>query len=83
LLESHGALPQAVVATAHALLLETAPERLDKLRIARLLVTDTVPIPSNALPTLEVCSLAALLSDAIGRLHREEPLDDLGRLERL
>jgi len=30
---------------------------------------------------LEVCSLAALLSDAIGRLHREEPLDDLGRLE--
>jgi ribose-phosphate pyrophosphokinase len=44
-------------------------------------VTDTVPIPSNALPTLEVCSVAALLSDAIGRLHREEPLDDLGRLE--
>ncbi len=81
LLEAQGALPQAVVAATHALLLEAAVERLDQLGLARLLVTDTVPIPSNALPTLEVCSVAALLSDAIGRLHREEPLDDLGRFE--
>jgi hypothetical protein len=38
-------------------------------------------LPSNALPTLEVCSVAALLSDAIGCLHREEPFDDLARFE--
>jgi len=81
LLESHGTLPQMVVAATHALLLEAAPERLDQLPLARLLVTDTVAIPSNALPNLEVCSVAALLSDAIGRLHREEPLDDLARFE--
>jgi len=81
LLESHGALPQAVVAATHALLLEAAPERLDQLGLGRLLVTDTVPIPSNAPPTLEVCSVATILSDAIGRLHREEPLDDLARFE--
>ena len=81
LLESHGALPQTVVAATHALLLEAAPERLDQLGLARLLVTDTVPIPSNALPPLEVCSVATLLSDAIGRLYREEPLDDLARFE--
>jgi ribose-phosphate pyrophosphokinase len=80
LLESHGALAQTVVAATHALLLEAAPGRLDQLRLARLLVTDTVP-PSNDLPILEVCSVAALLSDAIGRLHREEPLDDLARFE--
>jgi ribose-phosphate pyrophosphokinase len=81
LLESHGALPQAVVAATHGLLLEAARERLDSLRLARLLVTDTVPIPSNALPTSEVCSVAALLSGAIGCLHREEPIDDLARFE--
>ena len=81
LLESHGAQPQTVVAATHALLLEAAPERLDQLRLARLLVTDTVAFPSNAPSTLEVCSVAAMLSDAIGRLHREEPLDDLARFE--
>lgn len=81
LLESHGALPQVVVAATHALLLGAAPERLDQLRLARLLVTDAVPILSNSLPTLEVCSVAALLSDAIGRLHREEALDDLALFE--
>jgi ribose-phosphate pyrophosphokinase len=81
LLESKGALQQAVVAATHAMLLEAASERLDQLRLARLLVTDTVRIPSNAPPILEVCSVAALLSDAIGRLHREEPLDDLARFE--
>ena len=81
LLEAHGALPQTVVAATHALLLEAAPGRLDQLGLARLLVTDTVRIPSKVLPTLEVCSVASLLSDAIGRLHREEPLDDLARFE--
>jgi ribose-phosphate pyrophosphokinase len=81
LLESHGALAQTVVAAPHALLLEAAPERLDQLRLARLLVTDTVAIPSNAPSKLEVCSVAAMLGDAIGRLHREESLDDLARFE--
>ncbi len=81
LLESHGALSQAVVAATHAPLREAAPERLDELGLARLLVTDTVRIPSKALPTLEVCSVASLLSDAIGRPHRGEPLDDLARFE--
>ena len=81
LLESHGALAQTVVAATHALLFEAAPERLDQLRLARLLVTDTVRVPSAAPRLLEVCSIAALLSEAIGRLYREEPLDDLGRFE--
>jgi len=81
LLEAHGALPQSVVVATHALLLGAAPERLDQLRLARLLVTDTVDLPSNAPSTLEVCSVAAMLSDAIGRLHREEPLNDLARFE--
>ncbi len=81
LLEAHGALPETVVAATHALLLNSAPDRLAKLGLARLIVTDTVRLPSAASPVMEVCSVGALLSDAIGRLHREEPLDDLGRFE--
>jgi ribose-phosphate pyrophosphokinase len=81
LLEVHGALPGTVVAATHALLLDSALDRLAQLGLARLLVTDTVRVPPVAPPVLEVCSVAALLSDAIGRLHREEPLDDLGRFE--
>jgi ribose-phosphate pyrophosphokinase len=81
LLEARGAAPETVVAATHALLLDSAPERLVQLELARLLVTDTVRIPSAPPPLLEVCSVAALLSEAIGRLHREEPLDDLGRFE--
>ena len=81
LLEAHGALLGTVVAATHALLLDPAPDRLAQLELARLLVTDTIRVPSAAPPVLEMCSVAALLSDAIGRLHREEPLDDLGRFE--
>jgi len=81
LLEAHGAQPGTIVAATHALLLDSAPDRLAQLGLARLLVTDTVRVPPVAPPVLEVCSVAALLSDAIGRLHREEPLDDLGRFE--
>ena len=81
LLEAHGASPGTVVAATHALLLDSALDRLAQLGLARLLVTDTVRVPPVAPPVLEVCSVAALLSDAIGRLHREEPLDDLGRFE--
>ena len=81
LLEAHGAQPGTVVAATHALLLNPAPDRLDQLGLARLLVTDTVRVESAVSPVLEMCSVAALLSDAIGRLYREEPLDDLGRFE--
>ena len=81
LLEAHGAQPGTVVAATHALLLDSALDRLAQLGLSRLLVTDSVRVRSSAPPALEVCSVAALLSDAIGRLHREEPLDDLGRFE--
>ncbi len=81
LLQAHGALSDMVVVATHALLLNSAPDRLAELGIARLLVTDTVPVRSSILPRLEVCSVAAMLSEVIGRLYREEPLDDLARFE--
>ncbi|MBP2703913.1 ribose-phosphate pyrophosphokinase [Microbispora sp. RL4-1S] len=35
------------------------------------------PGDAEAGPRREVCSVAPLLADAVGRLHRDEPLDDL------
>jgi len=77
LLEGRGARPHAIVAATHGLLVDPALDRLDRLELARLLVTDTIAVPTVG-PSLEVCSVAALLSDVIGRLHREEPLGDVG-----
>jgi ribose-phosphate pyrophosphokinase len=74
---AHGAAPDIVVAATHGLLVGTAADRLARLPIRGLLITDTVtPEPTPALP-LQVRSVAALLADAIGRLHRSDPLDDL------
>jgi ribose-phosphate pyrophosphokinase len=69
-----GAAPPAVVAT-HGLFSAGALDRLGHLGLARLLVTDTVPPPRA--DAVEVCSLAWPLAEAIGRLHREERLDDV------
>jgi hypothetical protein len=41
----------------------------------RVLVSDAVVTSPS--PASEVCSTAALLSDAIGRLHRNKRLDSL------
>jgi ribose-phosphate pyrophosphokinase len=74
---ARGAAPDIVVAATHGLLMGAVTDRLARLPIRRLLVTDTVrQEPMPALP-IQVQSVAAVLADAIGRLHRDEPLDDL------
>ena len=84
LLVARGARPRPLVAATHGLLVGPALDRLGRLGVSRLLVTDTVPVgapgtaPPGTAPTPEVCSVAPLLAEAVGRLHREEPLDDLG-----
>lgn len=74
-LVAHGADPAVTAVATHGLLVGDARTRLDSLH--RLLVTDTVPVGIGLSPALEVRSVASLLGDAIGRLHRQEPLDDL------
>ena len=54
-----------------------ALDRLARLPIRRLLVTDTLARPALPRPPLQCESVAALLATAIGRLNRDEPLDDL------
>lgn len=74
---AHGAAADIAVAATHGLLVADAQQRLGRLPIRRLLVTDTVAgDPGRALPATTP-SVAPLLADAIGRMHRDEPLDDL------
>jgi ribose-phosphate pyrophosphokinase len=77
---AHDAHPDVVVAACHGLFVGSAVDRLACLPLRRVLVTDSVT-PTTATATAElpirVCSIAGLLADAIGRLHRDEPLDDL------
>ena len=72
---ANGADPAVTAVATHGLLVGNAGTRLNSLH--RLLVTDTVPVGIGLAPALEVQSVASLLGDAIGRLHRQEPLDDL------
>jgi ribose-phosphate pyrophosphokinase len=77
LLLDNGACPDVVVAATHGLFVGEAVERLAKLPLRRLVVTDTLgEIESHALP-VEVTSIAPLLATAIGRLHGDEPIDEL------
>jgi ribose-phosphate pyrophosphokinase len=73
-----GCLPEITVVASHALLVGQALERLSaNLSIQRLITTDSVPLPSTAPFTLSVVVLAALLADAIDRLHTNRSLDAL------
>ena len=74
---AHGAAADIVVAATHGLLVGPAPERLAALPVRRLLVTDTLPRGDWRNLEVEVQSIAALLADGIGRLHRDADLTDL------
>jgi len=74
-LRAHDGTAEIVVAATHGLLVGETIDRMSALGLRRVLVTDTLPIP-KAVP-LQVCSISALLADAIGRLHQDEPLGDL------
>jgi ribose-phosphate pyrophosphokinase len=68
-LTAAGSAGPATVVVTHGILSPEAPDTLTRLGLGRLLATDSVPVPTGALPGLEVVSLAPLLADAIQRLH--------------
>jgi ribose-phosphate pyrophosphokinase len=74
----HGARPEMIVAATHSLLIDPAAERLAALPLSAVFVTDSVAQQETtpALP-VQVHSIAPLLADAVGRLHRDQALDDL------
>ena len=65
-------------AVVHPVLSGSAVPRLRASRLARLRVTDTIPIPPDkADARIEVVSVAPLLAQAIQRIHRGESLYDM------
>jgi ribose-phosphate pyrophosphokinase len=69
----------AVYACAtHALLSGPAAERLDRSSIQELVVTNTIPVPSERRPpNLTVLSVAPLLAEAIRRVHEDRSVSQL------
>ena len=79
-----GCHPEATIAATHGLFVGPAIERLASLPVSRILVTDSVARQGayDDLPhPVEVVGLAGLLAEAIGALHRDEPLEHLLRRE--
>ncbi len=70
-----GCEPEITVVATHGPLIPAADQRIRSSLVSRLVVTDTVAQPSD--PSYEVCSVADLLADVAGRLHRDEPLGEL------
>ena len=72
-----GGRADVTVVTTHALLVGPALDRLARLPLRRLIVTDSVGLPESLPVVHEVVSLAPLLATAIERLHSGESLEDL------
>ena len=65
-------------AAVHGVLSGRAVERLRDSALRRLLITDSIPLPeAKRDPRIEVVSVAGLLSDAIGRVHRGDSVAHL------
>jgi len=72
-----GAVPEITVVATHGLLVGPAVERLGKLPLRKLIVSDSVAVSAVGLSQLQVVGLAPLLAEAVRRLHRDESLADL------
>jgi ribose-phosphate pyrophosphokinase len=73
-----GCSPSGIkVAASHPLLVGPAAERLGKLPIERLYVSDSVPTPEKFPVPIQVSSVASLLAAMIQRLHKQESIGDL------
>jgi len=66
------------VAATHGVLVGPAIERLSSAAIDSVAITDTIPLrPEQMLPKIRILSVAALLGQAIKRIHRNESVSML------
>ena len=72
-----GGRPDVTVVATHALLVGPALDRLARLPLRRLIVTDSVQLPEVLPVAHDVVSLAPLLATVIERLHSGASLGDL------
>jgi len=81
-LRAHGAASGPVVAAIHGLFTGGAPERIMRCGTGRLVVTDSIAPSAESSraapgPPSQMESIAGLLAEAVDRLHRSEPLEEL------
>jgi ribose-phosphate pyrophosphokinase len=76
ILVEHGATEVWVMAT-HGLLSGPAVDRLNSSKIARIVVTNTVPPPVEQLANLEVLSVAEILADAIDAVFEDTSVSEI------
>ena len=61
------------VAATHGVLAANAVDRLADAPVASIVLTDTIPLPSEKmLPNMKILTVAPLLGEAIKRIHRNE-----------
>ncbi len=77
LLLDAGALAEVAVAATHGLFVGGTAQRLAGLPLRQLVVTDSLCGMEGPGMQVETVSIAPTIAAAIGRLHRNEPLDDL------
>lgn len=68
--------PGFIVAVTHGVLVAGCLDRLAGYPLAHLVLTDSLESATEPRQGLEVASIAPVLADAIGRMHRDEALDD-------
>ena len=77
LLKEHGATDVWAMAT-HGVLSDPAIDRLKNSLISRVVVTDTVPIPSEKqIDKLEVLSVAKVIADAIDAVFEDTSVSEI------
>ena len=59
-----------------------AIQKLNSADVEKIFFTDSVPVPTDKLEKVEVCSVAQLLARAIDRIHRSESISILFESER-
>ncbi len=74
-LESHDAASGPTIVATHGPLVAGAMERIARLGPSGVYLTDTLPVEEAE--KLRVCTVSALLADAVDRLTHDRPLDDL------
>jgi ribose-phosphate pyrophosphokinase len=72
-----GASADATIVATHGLLVGPAIQRLKNLPISRILVSDSVELPSDSGLPIEPITLGPLLGQVVSRLHAGESLSDL------
>jgi ribose-phosphate pyrophosphokinase len=76
ILVEHGATEVWVMAT-HGILSGPAADRLNASKVARIVVTNTVPVRPDKLANLEVLSVATIIADALAAVFQDSSVSEI------